>query len=191
MRVLHFLFSFNGRSGRLEFFLATFVISSLSGGVGLLRADSRLPLLIAAALLSIIMLVSGFAVTVKRLHDLNQTGWLSLLPGAIMGFVIGDAVIQMTSLQDGDITGFANLIEHNAILFTGATLVTIAFTGWLTFTRGSTGSNDYGPPFVLFPSGSDDDMPVMPETPAPARIVVASSALRQSNPPGFGRRGRV
>ncbi len=85
-RIFSHLFSFRGRSGRLEYFLHS--ISELFVILGFIfllvsleemgiesSADIVGFLLLGALLLSVI---SEIAVTARRLHDLDQSGWMIL-----------------------------------------------------------------------------------------------------------------
>lgn len=78
--MLEYLFSFQGRSGRLSYFLFGFVWALLfvvGGGVlyflGMLTPVLLVP---AAFVLVPAVFISSLAISVRRLHDMNLTGWV-------------------------------------------------------------------------------------------------------------------
>jgi len=71
---------FGGRARRLEYW--TFVAVVNVGYVVLVGfgASGRSPALVAAAFVfSVMMLLPGLSVTVRRLHDTDHSGWWSLI----------------------------------------------------------------------------------------------------------------
>lgn len=74
-------FEFRGRSRRIEFW--TFLLLWFVVALVLRVIDSQLFLMNAGPLTWLYLLgsfVPGLAVTVRRLHDANRTGWWALLP---------------------------------------------------------------------------------------------------------------
>lgn len=84
-------FSFNGRIRRIEYFLSA-VISSIFGGIAMALGVGTMFLGVASnsasgfgfgVLIGIIVLIAdiwfGLAQGVKRLHDVDKSGWLILL----------------------------------------------------------------------------------------------------------------
>ena len=70
-------FCFEGRAARAEFWywvLACFIINIVLGIV-----DGFIHRPILEGLFSLAVLLPGFGVAVRRLHDTNRTGWLVLL----------------------------------------------------------------------------------------------------------------
>ena len=72
---------FTGRSGRREFWL--FALGGFAVGL-VLGILSMIPLLgviftIVSVLFSLAILVPSIAVSIRRLHDTNRTGWMLLL----------------------------------------------------------------------------------------------------------------
>jgi len=74
---------FSGRARRKEFWwfglftaAVSFVLAFFEGMIGL-AADTQVSIL--AGLFSLAVLVPSIAVTVRRLHDTNRSGWWSLL----------------------------------------------------------------------------------------------------------------
>lgn len=69
--------NFNGRARRSEywyFFLANFIASLVLGIV-----DSVIGIQILSGLYSLAVLVPSIAVAVRRLHDINKSGWFLLV----------------------------------------------------------------------------------------------------------------
>ena len=78
--MFEYLFSFHGRSGRLSYFMfgifwlfLIIIFGMASIFMGLLS-----PALMFTGLIGLVlaMYVSSFAITVRRLHDLDLTGWV-------------------------------------------------------------------------------------------------------------------
>lgn len=88
---------FNGRSRRKEYWMFTlyniviFTVLYLAGFVTLLRSSSVATTFFGLAILySLAVLVPGLAVCVRRLHDIDKSGWfilVSLIP-AIGGIIL-------------------------------------------------------------------------------------------------------
>ena len=93
---------FSGRAQRSEywwFFLFTFVISVVLGIIG-----SFAPVLqFLEWVFSLAVLLPSLAVTVRRLHDTNRTGWwiLLLLGLGLAGIIVGAVLGSLVSDDDG------------------------------------------------------------------------------------------
>lgn len=119
-------FNFSGRSSRQEYVVFTLVSLVLSILV------SQMP--IASSLLALVTIIPSFSVSVRRLHDLNTSGWLLLFPCGIM------------------IIGFILSIAFHADLGLIIALIIVAIGGisslvlalWMLFFRGTVGINNYG-----------------------------------------------
>ena len=71
--------SFSGRASRTEFwYFVIFIIIGYIIGFGLIFISYMLFWLLAIFMIAII--IPALAVTARRLHDINKTGWLQLLP---------------------------------------------------------------------------------------------------------------
>ena len=72
--------NFNGRARRREywmFFLLNIIISyGLLFGLGFISPK----LIIISSLYSLAVLIPGFAVGVRRMHDIGKSGWFILIP---------------------------------------------------------------------------------------------------------------
>ena len=72
---------FNGRARRKEFWmfnLFAWIISSILSVIDL-ALDSSMGFSVLSSIFSLIILVPSLAVSVRRLHDVNKTGWYILL----------------------------------------------------------------------------------------------------------------
>lgn len=84
--------NFNGRSTRSDYwyvFLANFLISFALGFIGGLIPDLAGLISVLTTLYSLAVLVPGIAIVVRRLHDINKSGWyyfIALIP--LVGFII-------------------------------------------------------------------------------------------------------
>ncbi|MDY0191692.1 MAG: DUF805 domain-containing protein [Desulfuromonas sp.] len=91
---------FSGRARRTEywmFFLISFIVSVLLGAVeGVLGSPG-----ILSSLYSLAVLIPGLAVSVRRLHDTNRSGWW-LLIGLIP--IIGAIVLIIFMVQDSNMS---------------------------------------------------------------------------------------
>ena len=94
---------FSGRSRRKEFW--GFALICVLGGIALVIADVALGtynpesgLGLLSGLFTLVLLVPSVAVTVRRLHDIDRSGWWYLI-----GFIplLGGIVLLVFSLRDG------------------------------------------------------------------------------------------
>jgi uncharacterized membrane protein YhaH (DUF805 family) len=82
--------NFEGKTGRREYWyfaLVSFIISILLNIVDTQNANGTLSLMIQ--LFNLAVLIPGIAITTRRLHDVNKSGWfqlLNLIP--IFGWII-------------------------------------------------------------------------------------------------------
>jgi uncharacterized membrane protein YhaH (DUF805 family) len=77
---------FNGRARRSEywlFFLFQFVVSIALGLIGAI-AGLKAPMEAATNLFSLAMLLPTIAVSVRRFHDINRTGWWVIFPLVVL-----------------------------------------------------------------------------------------------------------
>ena len=71
---------FDGRARRLEYWVFAAVVYVGCVVLGGLGASEKSPaLLVAAFVFGVMLLLPGLAVTVRRLHDTDHSGWWSLV----------------------------------------------------------------------------------------------------------------
>jgi uncharacterized membrane protein YhaH (DUF805 family) len=122
---------FSGRASRPEYwwFLLLTAVASLIGGVLLL-----------------VLILPSFAVTVRRLHDLDRSGWWALVPaaGLTVPFALFMSVMRdSAAYQSGD----TDLNPLTLILYGGAFVVVglqLLLLYWFT-QPGTPGPNRFGP----------------------------------------------
>jgi len=86
---------FGGRARRKEYWMFVLVNALIAVGLGVLDGDQG----VLAGLYSLAVLVPSLAVSVRRLHDTNRSGWwllIALIPLA------GAIVLLVFTLQDSD-----------------------------------------------------------------------------------------
>jgi uncharacterized membrane protein YhaH (DUF805 family) len=124
-------FSTVGRRGRLSF-LGNFMFVNL--GIGVVSAIAgTTPGLMAQLVAAACSIAGGWiniCLTAQRLHDMNRSGWLQVVP-----FVA--ALAGVTLLTVGNM--FATSLG-TALLLAGC----LGFMLWLLFARGVAGDNDFG-----------------------------------------------
>ncbi len=134
---------FTGRAGRPEYWwytlavvVAALVISTVENLVGL---DGKIgPYGPLSAIFFLGLLVPGLAVTVRRLHDTNRSGWwilIAVIPYFLLGLTMGMA---MSSGSAGGL-GMAGLLGLVALAGGIALLVFMILPG-------TSGDNQFGPP---------------------------------------------
>lgn len=143
-----FYFSLRGRISRsqywLKFVLPVFVISL---ALGFIEAGARLnghpdtaaTFQIVSALFSLATFWPGIAVLVKRIHDRDKTGWLAVLPYALIG----------VALLGAGIAAAARSREMAEIIITIVGIAGFAIFVWFLVEfgclRGTVGPNRFGP----------------------------------------------
>lgn len=118
--------TFSGRSARKEYVTFTVVNYILSLILGLV------PILGGIFFLAII--IPGIAVSVRRLHDLNKSGWWLISPYALI--ILGFIAYASSDHRGDPSTAFVLLILGG--------LSVLAMSIWMLFFKGSTGTNRFG-----------------------------------------------
>ncbi|MBV8824303.1 MAG: DUF805 domain-containing protein [Bradyrhizobiaceae bacterium] len=156
MNFLQVLFSFHGRINRAKYWLAVLfwvvidivvfavllgmlgshllALGSEPSGADIVRAilSFGLGVILVFLLVFVPMIVSGFAVGIKRLHDRDQSGWWILL--FYFGPVVASAIGQNSDSGAGAlVSGLVSL---------GISIWAFVVLGCL---RGTRGANRYGP----------------------------------------------
>jgi uncharacterized membrane protein YhaH (DUF805 family) len=141
---------FTGRSNRQEYWISVAL------------------LIVVAAILNLLnMQMAGLAVTimwivtwVRRLHDVNLSGWWAALPIALLFVLVGCLIAfgggDMNAMQRAIETGDESALTGNAaslllgMVVLGA-VIQLGFTIWLGVRAGTAGKNKYGePPEPIF-----------------------------------------
>ncbi|MGZ8305527.1 MAG: DUF805 domain-containing protein [Allosphingosinicella sp.] len=150
---------FSGRSRRMEYWMfalfqillavAFWVLLAIVGGSALMSGGD--PTALAAAggaamivfalygLVSLALIIPAIAVTVRRLHDTNRTGWWVL--GLVAGYVLM-LVGTMMAAASPDNPGFGGVL---AMVGGIATLILALVLLVFMFLEGTRGPNNYGP----------------------------------------------
>jgi uncharacterized membrane protein YhaH (DUF805 family) len=149
MDVGQLFFGFNGRINRARYWIAilVYVAIALILGVFTYMAGHGSAIESASGMIGIVLLISSIAVSIKRLHDRNRSGWFMLL------FYLAPAVLLIGGRMFGTGQGEASTAE------TVLGFVALALLVWamieLGFRRGTIGNNTYGPdpiaPEILTP----------------------------------------
>jgi len=139
------LFSFQGRIRRQHFWLGWLICL----GVGVVLG--WIPIL--GLLLSIALIWPNLAITVKRLHDMGQTGWLAVIPwiagivsiGGIFATVGISAIANGENFQSEDPAVALGIIGPMLGFLAIAFVVQIGFLIWIGVTDSQPGENRFGP----------------------------------------------
>lgn len=117
--------TFSGRSARKEYIIFTIANYVLSLILGLI------PLL--GVVFFLVVIIPGISVGVRRLHDLNQSGWWIVSPYVliILGF------IAYASSDRGDTS-----TAYALVILGGLSLVAMSI--WMLFFKGTLGPNRFG-----------------------------------------------
>lgn len=157
--------TFKGRARRKEYWMFVLVNVSISiilfGGDVLIRGGVERAMGATIGLsgaYGLAVLLPSIAVQVRRLHDLDRTGWwllMVLVPQAV-GWVFGF----MQAIDPADRWGLSDP-AHPALVTAG---ILIMIGGLILFVffclKGTSGSNRYGPDPL---GASDDDADVWPD----------------------------
>lgn len=139
------LFSFQGRIRRQHFWLGWLILL----GVGVVLG--WIPFL--GALISIAMIWPNVAITVKRLHDMGHTGWLTAIPWAagiiavtaIIGTVVTTALANGSNWESDDPAVVWSMMAPSIGILAIAGLVQIGFLLWIGIVDSQPGDNRFGP----------------------------------------------
>lgn len=141
----HLFFSFEGRTRRSHFWIGWLVCLGLGVVFG------WIPLF--GFVLSIALIWPNLAITVKRLHDMGQSGWLAAIPYAvgIIGTIVAFTMIGATAfmnaaaLEREDPAAIIALVGPAMGLFGLMFLVGLGFLLWIGLTDSQSGDNRFGP----------------------------------------------
>jgi uncharacterized membrane protein YhaH (DUF805 family) len=143
---------FTGRSNRQEYWISVGLLIVIALALNYFNMQA------ASAAITIMWIVTW----IRRLHDVNLTGWWAALPivllfllvGAVIAFGGNDVIAALRAIQTDDeaaLTGpAANLF---LIVAVAGIVIQFGFTIWLGVKAGTAGKNKFGaPPEPIFPS---------------------------------------
>jgi uncharacterized membrane protein YhaH (DUF805 family) len=144
-------FEFGGRSSRYEFwFFVLFVtIASIIASFidGLLFGTDEESVGFLAPIVSLVHVIPGVAVSVRRLHDIDRTGWWILLPSvALVVMIVLLGIVALTAEDPvAALTGLGMSMVIVGLVYLAVLIVLIV----LYCTRGTPGPNRFGPEPVV------------------------------------------
>jgi len=150
----HLLFGFNGRTNRAKIWLwgllyiIAWVVAMIAAFAIIYATGIVAVMFIVYAVIIIGSFISYLAVTIKRLHDRDKSGWWLLifigLPVVLVG-VSGAMTMVAFMNSSGDITDIPEMNPIIAIVYLiGAAIGLWSFVE-LFCLRGTVGPNKYGP----------------------------------------------
>jgi len=139
------LFSFQGRLRRQHFWISWLICLGVGVVIG------WIPLI--GVLISLALIWPNLAITVKRLHDMGQSGWLAAIPFAagVIGAIailatVGSAMVANGGNMDSeDPAAVWALIGPSFGIITLIILVQLGFLLWIGIAEGQPGENRFGP----------------------------------------------
>jgi uncharacterized membrane protein YhaH (DUF805 family) len=146
-------FDFSGRSSRAEFWffvLFVFILSVVANVLDVVLLGSYgYGAAVLSSLVSLIHFIPSLSVSVRRLHDIDRTGWwimLAFVPVAGLIVAMGGSVMMM--FGGGEIDGMSGLAAMGTGLMLTALIFLIVLIVLLVFycTPSTPGPNRYGPP---------------------------------------------
>jgi uncharacterized membrane protein YhaH (DUF805 family) len=149
---------FSGRSRRMEYwmfqlfmilvYVVLMVLMMMVGGGALMSGGD--PNALAAAggavmiigglyvLFALVMFIPNLAVSIRRLHDTNRSGWWILAPIAGYVLMLAGAAMVASSPDNPGLGGILSVIGMIVVLVLGLTLLVFMFL------EGTRGPNNYG-----------------------------------------------
>ena len=141
------MLSFEGRLRRSHFWIGVLIIFGANVVLGWIP--------IIGLLVTLALIWSNVAISVKRLHDMGKSGWFVLAPYVIgFGLTIIGVVMMFGGIaasgmsdgyNDGNPAAFFALMGPAFGLFAIAGLVSLAFLLWIGLTDSQPGDNRFGP----------------------------------------------
>ena len=132
---------FSGRAPRAEYWWWTLAIIVVAIVISIVESILGLSQMVGpygplSLLFMLALLVPGLAVTVRRLHDTNRSGWwmlIAVIPYAILGFMAGGAA------ASGDMSGLAAAGLIGIVALVGAIVLLVFMV-----LPGNKGDNRFG-----------------------------------------------
>ena len=139
------LLKFDGRLRRQDFWISFLIIFGIS------VVTSWIPIL--GMLIGIALIWPNVAITIKRLHDMGKTGWLTLVPyvGGVLAFIVamvgGAGAFMMAAATGGDVNpaAAAGAMGALGLAFLIGLVSSLGFLIWIGITDSQPGTNQYGP----------------------------------------------
>lgn len=139
------LLTYTGRMRRQHFWISFLIIFGANIILGLIP--------FIGWLLAFALIYPSVCISIKRLHDMGKTGWLSLVPyvgsvvSIIVMFVGGAGAFMTAAMTGGEPNPAAMMGAFGAIALGGLiSLVTgLGFLIWIGVTDSQPGDNQYGP----------------------------------------------
>lgn len=139
------LFSFEGRARRSHFWIGWLICLGLGVVAGMIP--------VLGGLISLALIWPNLAISVKRLHDMGQSGWLIAIPWVVsivgtfvaVGMIGFSALTNTAALERADPAAIFALIGPALGLFGLLVLVNLGFLLWIGLSEGKPGENRFGP----------------------------------------------
>jgi uncharacterized membrane protein YhaH (DUF805 family) len=127
--------SFSGRANRAKYWLVVLVnIAIIVVGAGVASLVGSIIVWVLFGLIYLALLVSVLAVTIRRLHDRDKSGWWAVV------FLVAPALLSVIGAALGSVLGFGALIFS-----LGSFAISIWAFVELGCLRGTQGPNQFGP----------------------------------------------
>lgn len=133
---------FSGRAPRAEYWWWTLAIIVVAIVISIIESILGLNQMVGpygplSLIFMLALLVPGLAVTARRLHDTNRSGWwmlVAVIPYAILGFMAGSAT------ASGDMSAMATAGLFGIVALVGAIVLLVFMV-----LPGNKGDNRFGP----------------------------------------------
>ena len=132
---------FSGRAPRAEYWW--FYLGSVIVSFGLGIVDSALGTAVIGGVFNLAVLVPSLAVTVRRLHDIDRTGWWLLAIVGVFGIIGAMGVVAglNASFGSASMAGSFTLVVLALVAMIAVGITMLVFM----VTEGTQGDNRYGP----------------------------------------------
>jgi uncharacterized membrane protein YhaH (DUF805 family) len=187
MHIFNLFMSFQGRIGRLAYAATTTIVMIVSMLVLALVGIPRVPsdFSIWHLIISLVFAIPHWALSVKRAHDLEKSGWwLVGWWAASLGSLILTFASPVVALSGGYAISLLMLLASIVLGFGSFYQLAIKFL----FFAGTVGSNDFGPPSRMVHDLLNDDegaiptaaVPLMKAAPSHVPIVAVRQLSQQT-----------
>jgi len=131
--------TFSGRASRSEywwFFLFSFVVQTLGGIIFPSTYSDNLSAI--EIILALVLFLPSIAVSIRRLHDVDKSGWWLLSP------YIAGAFASVAAFIINAVTGWGERLDFYLVPTALAGFIMILYVCWLFIKAGNEGENQYG-----------------------------------------------